>query len=162
MRAKRTFAAAALVALLAAAALTPAWGAEVTRESYVAAVEPICRRNAEANERIFAGVRRQVVNGHLKAAAVKFEAAAKALRATVARLKAVPRPPADRQVLKLWFADIDVEVGLFKATAQQLRAGDRSEAERTSAKPINAAVTAKNQVAAFEFHYCRSRPSEFT
>lgn len=42
--------------LLAAVALATT-GPEQTRESYVARVEPICKTNTKANERILAGVR---------------------------------------------------------------------------------------------------------
>jgi hypothetical protein len=87
---------------LAAAALALmaplAFGAGVTRESYVAAVEPICKANTKANERILAGVRPEVRQGKLKLAA-EFAKAATALKKTLSQLRAVPQPKADKPKL---------------------------------------------------------------
>ncbi len=54
----RIVALAALLALAATASLASA--EEVTRDSYKAQVEPICKTDTEANERILSGVRQDV------------------------------------------------------------------------------------------------------
>lgn len=148
------------IGLIAVAAI--ALAAETSRTEYVARVEPICKANTQANERILAGVRRRVTRGQLAPAAAQFERAASALRRTLGELKAVPRPPADAASLGRWFVDIEAEVGLFAATARDLRAGQKGAAEHLSVKLTAAADKADAQVLAFEFHYCRAEPSKFT
>jgi hypothetical protein len=154
-------------AAVAALAVLLLWGASAasaaptSREGFVAAAEPICKTNTEANERILAKVRSEVKEGELKPAAIAFEAAAKALQATLRELKALARPPADAARIKAWFADVEVELGLFKATAKKLRSGDRVGAERMSVKLTRAASQANDEALPFEFHYCRAEPSRF-
>jgi hypothetical protein len=152
-------------AALAAALLTlpgPLLAAEVSRDSYREAVEPVCKVNTEANERIFAGVRAEVKKGKLKPASVQFEKAARALRETLGQLKPVPRPPADVQRLAHWFAEIEKEVSLFKATAAKLRTGDKSAAEKMVVRLTSQAERANAVVVPFQFRYCRLEPSRFT
>jgi hypothetical protein len=69
-----------------------ALGVGQTRDSHVAAVEAICKANTKANERIFAGVRKEVGEGRLESAASKSAKAAEALKRTLAELKAAPEP----------------------------------------------------------------------
>ena len=152
-----------LVALLAVLVLAIAAGAEeATRESYREAAEPICKANTQANERILAGVRSEVRQGKLKAAARRFEKAGKALRATLAELKALPRPAADRDRLSRWFGLIDTEVGLFAKTARYLAAGNKRAAQGMVVRLEGVAARANNVVFPFEFEYCRFEPSRFT
>jgi uncharacterized membrane protein len=153
---------AALAFFALALAVPLALAREVSRESYVAAVEPICKANTKANERILAGARRRVQKGQLAPAAAQFERAAGALERTLGELKAVPRPPADTARLGRWFADIEVEVGLFAAMARDLRAGQKARAEHLSVQLTSAANKANVEVLAFEFHSCRAEPSKFT
>src|SRR5204862_4925409 len=87
---------------------------EVTRESYREAVEPICKANTQANERILKGVRADVRAGKLKAAGRQFGKAGAALKRTHAELKAVPQPPADATKLTKWLSLIGTEVTLFQ------------------------------------------------
>jgi hypothetical protein len=61
IRTSRAKSSALVLAATALALLAPlAPGAEETRESCVAAVEPICKTNTKANEKILSGVRREV------------------------------------------------------------------------------------------------------
>jgi hypothetical protein len=149
-----------LLALLLAASL--ALGAEPTRESYVAQVEPICKRNAQANDRILKDVTVEVKAGKLKVAAGQFAAAAKALKSTLTQLKAVPQPSADRARLTKWLSYIKSEAELFERTAAKLNAGDKIGAEKLSILLTHTVNLANNQVLAFEFRYCRVDPSQFT
>jgi hypothetical protein len=155
-----------VVAALAIAALalvtSLAAAAEVTRDSYREAVEPICQANAQANERILAGVRSEVKAGKLGPAAAQFARAATALKKTQRQLTAVPQPPADAAKLTKWLGSVALEVSLFERIAVQLRAGQKGAAERTVSKLTSNADQANNQVIPFEFHYCRFEPSRFT
>ena len=145
--------------------LAPSAGAaeaEVTRTSYREAVEPICEANTEANERILAGVRHEVRAGRLRPAAAQFSRAARALERTIAELRAVAPPPADRSRLSRWLGKVSVEASLFERIASKLRAGQKAQAERMVVKLTNNANQANNVVTAFEFRYCRLEPSRFT
>jgi hypothetical protein len=155
-----------VVAALAIAALalvtSLAAAAEVTRDSYREAVEPICQANTQANERILAGVRSEVKSGKLRPAAAQFARAATALKKTQRQLAAVPQPPADAAKLTKWLGSVKLEASLFERIAAQLRAGQKGAAEQTVAKLTSNATQANNQVIPFEFHYCRFEPSRFT
>ena len=160
---KRALTRAALVAGMAALfAALPAGAAEVSRDSYREAVEPICRSGTEANERILAGVRKQFNQGKLKPAATRFAKAAGALRGTIARLKAVPRPAADRARLAKWLRFVGVEAKLFQRTAAKLRAANKSGAQAMVIRLEHQANLANNVAIPFEFQYCRFEPSRFT
>lgn len=149
--------AAALLGVSAIAA-----GAEVSRETYREAVEPICKTNTQANERIFKGVRADVRHDRLKPAALAFEKAAKALKRTLAQLRAVPRPSADKAKLAKWLGFVKDEVDGFQAVAAQLRAGEKADAAREVLELTHNAYLANNVVIGFEFEYCRFQPSRFT
>src|SRR6201996_6151499 len=81
-----------VVAMVLAAS---AFAAEVSRDEYKAAAEPICKTSAKANERILSGVRKEVKEGKLKTAAAKFAKAAKEQASTLGQLEALPQPAAD-------------------------------------------------------------------
>jgi hypothetical protein len=136
--------------------------AEATRESYKEAVEPICKTNTEANERILKGVRGKFKAGKLKPAANQFEKAGKALARTVKQLKAIEQPTADKAKLAKWLGYVGEEASLFRKTAKELRAGDKVGAQQMVIRLTRNANLANNQVLAFEFRYCRFEPSKFT
>jgi len=152
----------AVVLAMTMLALPVAQAEEVTRESYKEAVEPICKANTQANERILKGVRGKVKAGKLKAAAGQFSRAATALRKTHGELKAVPQPTADQTKLAKWLKYVEEEAGLFQKTAKKLNAGDKNGALGMVIKLERNANLANNQVLGFEFRYCRFEPSKFT
>jgi hypothetical protein len=159
---KRTFGALGAFAMVVAMLAAPFAQAEVTRESYKEAVEPICKTNTQANERILKGVRKEVKGGQLKLAGTKFSKAATALKGTLAQLKAVPQPTADETKLGKWLGYVNLEVILFQKTAKELKAENKAGAQATVIKLTHNANQANNQVLGFEFHYCRFEPSKFT
>lgn len=153
------------IAVAAAAVLVlalPASAADQTRETFKEAVEPICKANAKANERILSGVRKQVQQNKLGAAAAKFTRASKALKATWRQLKAVPQPPADSARLAKWLQLVKKEADLFETTAAKLRAKNKPAALAMVVQLRNIANKANVQGLPFEFKYCRFEPSKFT
>jgi hypothetical protein len=148
--------------LLALCFVSLAAAEEVTRDSYREAVEPICKQNAAANQRIFEGVRGMVRRHQLSAAAGRFTRAAKALKQTLAQLRQVPQPPADEQRLAKWLGDVSVEAALFERTAAMLRAGNLKGAYRFVARLSHQATVTNAVVFPFQFHYCQLDPSQFT
>jgi hypothetical protein len=141
---------------------SPAAAGEVTRDSYREAVEPICKADTQANERILAGVKSEVRAGRLKPAAAQFARASRALKAAITQLQNVPAPPADATRLSKWLGKVSNEAGYFEAVAKKLRAGDKAGAERLVNKLTTEADAANNVVIPFEFTYCRLEPSRFT
>lgn len=135
---------------------------EVTRESYKEAVEPICKTNVEANERVLKNVRANVKAGKLTLAATQFTKAAEALKKAIPKLKAVPQPTADQAHLAKWLKYIEEEEGFFRQIAKKLKAGDKNGAIAMQIRLSHTATLANNQVLAFEFKYCRVEPSKFS
>lgn len=152
------------IALLAPLALgaSAAFAEEVTRPSYKAAVEPICKADTEANEKLLAGVRGEVKQGKLALAGTKFAKAAAALRKAQAQLAAVPQPAADEARLAKWLTYVKGEAALFEAAARALKAGNKQKAQGLVIKLTHNANLANAVVIAFEFHYCKLQPSKFT
>ncbi len=137
-----------------------ALGAELTREEYVAKVEPICRANAQANEKILKGVRDKVKQGKLKAAGAQFAAASRALRKTLAQLEAVPQPKADAATLARWLGYVKTEADLFQKAAEKLKAGNKVAAQGMVVRLTHNANLANNQVLSFNFTHCKFDPSK--
>jgi hypothetical protein len=148
-----------LVALILAAT---AFAAEVSRDEYKAAAEPICKSSAQANERILDGVRKEVKLGKLKTAAVKFSKASKEQSQALRELEALPQPAADEARLTKWLSYLKIEAELFAVAGKKLKAGDKAGAEHITAKLAQNANKANVQVLPFEFRYCRQEPSKFT
>jgi hypothetical protein len=139
-----------------------AFAAEVTRDEYKTAVEPICQANTKANEKILANVRKEVKSGKLKTAATKFTKASSELKRTLKELEAVPRPAEDETRLKKWFGLIKVEAELFGKAGKKLKAGDKAGAEHIVTQLTQNANKANLEVLPYGFHYCRLEPSKFT
>jgi hypothetical protein len=135
---------------------------EVTRDSYTEAVEPICKTNTQANEKILKGVRSKFKSGQLAAAGGQFARASTALKKTTKQLKAVPQPTADQAKLAKWLKYVEEEANLFQQTANKLKAGDKAGAQAMVIRLTHNANQANNQVLGFEFRYCRFEPSKFT
>jgi hypothetical protein len=151
-------AAAIALALLVQVAI----GAEQTRETYVAQVEPICKENTKANERILKGVRAEVKAGKFKLAAAQFSRAGTALKKALAQLRDVPQPTADKARLTKWLGYIKTQVQLFERMTGKLKASDKVGAEATALRLTATVRLANNEVVGFEFKYCRVDPSIFT
>jgi hypothetical protein len=149
----------AVVAVLAISSL--AYAAE-TRDEYKAQVEPICKVNAKANERILKPVRKLVKQGKLKQAAVRFNKASAALKTTWRQLQAVQPPAADQARITKWLGLVKKESELFSQAAKKLKAGKKGAAQKVVNKLTSTANLANATVLSFEFHYCRFEPSKFT
>lgn len=146
----------------AVAVVSVAGAAELTRDEYVARVEPICRRNTEANERIFAGAKEEVKQGKLKLASTHFARAQTALAKTVRQLKAVPEPPADEAKLGKWIGYLETEGAYIGRIGKALARGEKGKAQTLSVRLNRNSNLANNSVLAFGFDYCRLDPSRFT
>jgi len=153
------FSASLIVAMVVAAG---AFAAEVTREEYKDAAEPICQSSAKANEQILSGVRKEVKQGKLNSAAGKFSKASKEQSKALKQLEALPQPTADEARLTKWFSYLKLEADLFEQAGRKLKAGDKPGAEHVFAKLTPNANKANNQVLPFGFRYCRLEPQKFS
>jgi hypothetical protein len=158
---KRVGIAAALaMALVVAAPLASA--AELTRDEYVAKVEPICKTNTTANARIFKGAKNEVKNGELAQAATRFERAVTAFEKTIKQIKAVPQPATDAAKLAKWIGYLETEKSYLAKIGQALAGGDKYKAQTLSVRLNRNSNLANNTVLSFGFNYCRIDPSRFS
>jgi len=139
----------------------PALAAEATPESFKEAVEPICKTNREANERVLDGAKQNVQTGKLKKASGQLYSAARALKRARTQLLAVPKPSADAAKLTKWLAGIKTEVELLEATGKKLADGEKNGAIRMIIRLKSNATKTNNLVLDYEFRYCHINPSEF-
>jgi hypothetical protein len=154
----RTVAAAAVLCLGLAAVAR----ADVTRADYVAQVEPICKANTDANERILKGAKSRAKRGKTKAAAGQFSRAAGAFADTVSQLRAVPQPPDDAAVLQSWLGYLDKETLYLGRIAADLRRDQLNRAQADALQLKRNADIANDTVISFGFNYCRINPAKFT
>jgi hypothetical protein len=147
-----------LVVLLGA---LPAFAAETTREEYVKAVEPICKANTEANEKILKGVKAKVKAGKLDAASKQVAAAARALKRTRVQLLKVPKPSADAARLTKWLGYVKTEIALLEAVARKLATDQQNAAFRMQLRLESTARRANAEVLGFGFRYCKFQTSKF-
>ncbi len=155
-------AAALLATALFAAAALGVTSPTQTREGYVAQVEPICKTNTKANERILQGVEKKVKQGQLQVAAGQFKQAAAAFGKAVKQLKAVPQPVADQAKLTKWLGYLDDETKLLSEIGKALQAGKKGLAQTLSVKLAHNGTLANNSVLAFEFKACKIDSSKFS
>ncbi|HSS32290.1 MAG TPA: hypothetical protein VLL27_03315 [Solirubrobacterales bacterium] len=147
----------ALVAAVALASTSPTQ----TRESYVAGVEPICKTNTKANERILADVRSDIKKGKLKLAGTQFGKAAEAFGKATKQIAAVPQPSADAAKLAKWIGYLGDETKLLGEIGKALKAEKKTRAQELLVRAEAASRQANNTVVSFEFHYCVINQSKF-
>lgn len=131
-----------------------AFAAEVSREEFTASAEPICKTGRMANERILATVEKEVKEGKLKTASVKFAKASTEQAKALRQLEALPRPAADEARLTKWFSYLKLEADLFASAGKKLKAGNKGAASQDISKLSHNVNKANNQVLPFGFHYC--------
>ncbi len=151
----------AVLAVVMATAVPLAFGAEPTKESYVAEVEPICETNTKANEKILKNVKSQVKAGKLTPAGASLIKAAAALKTTYNELSAVPKPPADTAKLTKWLGYVKTEATLFEKAGKLLKEGKKAPAQQMVSKLSRNANLANFEVISYSFHYCKFEPSKF-
>jgi hypothetical protein len=147
--------------LLLAASMAFGATLEEERLTYKQQVEPICKQNREANERVLKGVKKNIQNGKLKLAGTQFAKGAAALKKARTQLAAVPKPAADSARLTKWLGLIKTEVELFENVSKKLKNGDKRGAQRMALQLTTTVNKANNTVLAYEFNYCRVQTSQF-
>jgi len=151
----------AALLLLLVSSLAIAADLEEERSSYRDQVEPICKQNREANERVLKGVKQNIKNGKLKLAGTQFAKGAAALKKARTQLAAVPKPAADSARLTKWLGYVKTEIELFEKVSKKLKAGDKHGAQRMALQLTSTVNKANNTVLAYEFKYCKVQTSQF-
>ncbi len=138
-------------------------GEEVTRTSYKEAVEPVCKVNSKANERILKHVRSDFKAGRLSKAGRSMLKASRGLKRTYRQLKSVPQPAADasRSWASGWQRSRS-EANLFSSAGRALKKGKKGRASALVVKLNRNATTTNNLVIPFAFRYCKFEPSKYT
>jgi hypothetical protein len=152
----------AALALLAPALASAEEEATPTRAEYVAQVEPICQANTEANATILKNARLRAHHGKMKQAGRQFIHAAAAFGATVKKIAAVPRPPADDARLLKWFKFLEIVRKDLHEVGTALKEEDKIRAAHEAIRVQRSSNAANNVGFVFRFHYCRITASRFS
>ncbi|HEX8690009.1 MAG TPA: hypothetical protein VF729_07185 [Solirubrobacterales bacterium] len=162
MRGKLGTAALVVVAMLAVAAPALGIGEPPTDAEYVAAVEPICKRDREATERILKGARDNINSGRLRVAGNQLIRASKRFGTTIRQLVAVPRPVAQEEKLQKWFTFLRLVKTRLAATGKLYKEGKKLEATHESIRAEKSGNAANNVSFSFGFRDCRMSRSRFS
>lgn len=153
MRRRSGTAVAIALALLAVAPL--ARGDEQTRESYKAAVEPLCKANREANERIMAGARDRVNKNQLEPVGKQFVRLSESFGGLIKQLAPVPAPPGDTHRVERWFDSMRLLKQRLRNVGKYYKAEEKIKAAHESILAERSGISANNTSIVFHFHYCR-------
>jgi hypothetical protein len=151
-----------VVAMLVVA--VPAFGiAEPPPEAeYVATVEPICKRDREAAERILKGARENIDEGRLRVAGNQLIRASQRFGTTLGQLIEVPRPIAQEEKLQKWFGFLrKVKIRLAR-TGKLYKEGKRLAATHESIRTERSGNAANNVSFSLGFRECRMSRSRFS
>src|SRR5262249_414984 len=134
--------------------------ADTTRSDYIAAAEPICLANTNANRHILRGAKAKAKRGHLGAAGRQFTRAAQAFATTVDQIAALPQPAADTRILSQWIGYLRLESTYLTNVATALRAGQAIKAQGYAVRLNRNANLANQVVTGYGFSACLINPSE--
>jgi hypothetical protein len=152
--------AAILVATFAVAPL--AHGEEpLTREGYVARVEPRCMSNTETSERVLSGVGGEIKKRDLRPAGLQFIHASKIFGNGIRQIVAVPPPPADEARLEKWIKYLRIVKGRMFKLGVYLKDEERLRATHEKIALEHSSNAANNVSFVFRFHYCKLSRSRF-
>lgn len=152
--------AAAASLVLAAPAFATGEPSELT-EQYVKQVEPICKKNVTANQKIFDGLQGEVNRNELKRASKHFTRAAPVFAKTISQMKQVPQPESDVAKLSKWFTLLTKEKTIIQKIGGAFAAENKHLAQRLSLELNRNSNKANNAVLGFGFNYCLIEPSRF-
>lgn len=145
--------AAVLLATLAVAPL--AGGEEQTRETYKAAVEPLCQANRTANERIMQGAQRRINKREFALVGEQFVRVSESFGGLVEQLAGVPAPAADAHRVERWFEQMRLLRKRLRTVGKYYKEGEEIKAAHESILAERAGIGANNISIVFKVRYCR-------
>lgn len=134
---------------------------EISRDEYVAKVEPICASNTKSNSTILKGVKQQVKQGKLKPAGKRFIRASGVLDRSTGQIAKVPQPAADSAKLEKWIGYLRSEGTFLRLIGKALKSNDKYKAQKLAVKLNKNNNQANNTVISFGFKECRIDSSKF-
>ena len=145
---------AAIVAALLALAAS-ASGEEQTREAYKAQVEPICKTNREANERIMEGAQKRVNKREYGAVGKQFVRLSESFGKVIPKLVTVPPPVGDERRVKRWFEQMRLLKTRLRQTGKYYKEGEDIKAAHEAILAERSGIAANNISIVFKVRYCR-------
>ncbi len=139
--------------LLASTAL--ALGAEQTRETYKAQIEPICEVNRAANERIMSGARERINKNELEPAGKQFIRVSASFGGLIKSLATIPAPPADAHRVDRWFEQMRLLKTRLRNVGKYYKEGREIKATHESILAERSGIAANNISIVFKVRYCR-------
>ncbi len=145
----------AAIVLVTLAVAPLADGAEQTRETYKAQVEPICKTNRKANERIMAGARQRVNRDKLVPAGKQFIRFSASVGNLIVKLRTVPPPVGDEHRVERWFSSIRLIQQRLRLVGKYYEAGEKIRAAHEGILAERSGISANNTSIVFHLKYCR-------
>jgi hypothetical protein len=138
-----------------------------SQAEYRSKAETICAANGDAAKRIGVGLRptEKGEGGRPNALAEsgrRFVRASKALSQTVTKLRAIPRPEPDAQLLARWLGQVSDQASLLRDTGMAAIDGKASRAQKLINQTANGSRRANAIVVAYEFRHCVLKEAGFT
>lgn len=146
--------AAIALATLVVAPLAIAEG-EQTRETYKAQVEPLCKSNRGANERIMSGARQRISKNQLTPVGKQFIRVSESFGRLIKRLAPVPAPPADNRRVSRWLKFMRLTRARLRKVGKYFKQGEKIKATHESILAERSGLSANNISIVFHFRYCR-------
>ncbi|HET6571117.1 MAG TPA: hypothetical protein VFG58_06490 [Solirubrobacterales bacterium] len=144
-----------VLALLGFGALPLAQGAEQTRETYKAQVEPICRANRKANERIMAGVRQRLNRNRLRPAGKQFIRVSRSFGGLIGKLARVPAPATDTHRIERWLEIMRLLKTRLRLVGKYYGEGLKIKGNHEGILAERAGISANNTTIVLHFRDCR-------
>jgi len=145
----------AAIALMTLAVVPLADAEEQPREAYVTQVEPICKANRAANERIMAGARERVNKGKLEQAGKQFVRVSESFGGLIEQLAVIPAPAADSHRVERWLSLMRLLKSRLRSVGKYFKAGEKIKATHESILAERSGISANNISIVFHFNYCR-------
>jgi hypothetical protein len=145
----------AAIAVVTLAVAPLAHGEEQTRESYTARVEPLCKTNRKANERIMAGARERINKDEFEPVGKQFVRVSESFGGLIKRLATVPPPPADDHRIERWFEQMRLLKTRLRTVGKYYKAGEEIKAAHESILAERSGISANNIGIVFHFRFCR-------
>ncbi len=142
-----------IAALLAIAPL--ARGEEQTRETYKTQIEPICKANRAANERIMDGARERINKDELVPAGKQFIRVSASFGGLIKSIATVPTPPADNHRVDRWLEQMRLLKTRLRNVGKYYKEGKEIKATHESILAERSGISANNISIVFKVRYCR-------
>ena len=133
---------------------TVARAGDISREQYVARVEPICKSAVDRSQPILKVAKRDLRRNRVRAAGAEYLEAAAIIRGSGERVEPISKPAADAATLTKWLRKLRQEDQLLERTGHELMKEHRAKAEGYLVRFIHAGNLANNVVFGFGFDYC--------